>query len=59
MPNGVATNVARMATRSDSRIAVHSVGEISNTAQVVGLTRNLNPYFSRMVLAADERRKAR
>ena len=27
--------------------------------QVVGLTRNVKPYFSKMVLAADERRKAR
>jgi hypothetical protein len=40
-----------MATRSDSRIAVHSVGEISNTpVQVVGLTRNLKPYFSSILL---------
>ncbi len=60
MPNGVATSVATTATRSESRIAVHSAGEISNTCvQVVGLTRNLKPYFSKMVLAADERRKAR
>src|SRR5437763_16958920 len=32
MPNGVATKVAITATRSDSRTAVHSVGEISNTS---------------------------
>ena len=31
IPNGVATSVATMATRSESRIAVHSAGEISNT----------------------------
>jgi hypothetical protein len=31
MPNGVATSVAMTATRSESRIAVHSVGEISST----------------------------
>jgi hypothetical protein len=48
-----------MATRKESRIAVHSVGEISSTLQVVGLTRNLKPYFSKMALAADERTKAR
>jgi hypothetical protein len=59
MPSGVATNVAITATRSDSWIAIHSVGEMSNTPQVVGLIRNVKPYFSRMVFAADERRKAR
>jgi hypothetical protein len=36
MPNGVATKVAMMATRSDSRIAVHSVGEMSNTIRSSG-----------------------
>jgi hypothetical protein len=30
MPSGVATSVAMLATRKDSRIAVHSVGEMSN-----------------------------
>ena len=59
MPSGVATSVATVATRSESWIAVHSVGEMSNTRQVVGLTRNLKPYFSKMALAADERRNAR
>ena len=60
MPSGVAISVATTATRSESRIAVHSVGEMSNTCvQVVGLIRNVKPYFSKMVLAADERRKAR
>src|ERR1700733_14651064 len=31
MASGVATSVATVATRSESRIAVHSVGEMSNT----------------------------
>src|SRR5579883_1795880 len=31
MPGGVASNVATVATRSESRIAVHSVGVMSNT----------------------------
>src|SRR5262245_34713259 len=31
-PNGVATSVATTATRSESWIAVHSVGEISSTS---------------------------
>ena len=32
IPIGVATRVATVATRSDSRIAVHSVGDMSNTS---------------------------
>jgi hypothetical protein len=48
-----------VATRSESWIAVHSVGEMSNTLQVVGLTRNLKPYFSKMALAVEVRRNAR
>src|SRR5215218_6173266 len=32
MPKGVATRVATAATRNESWIAIHSVGEISNTA---------------------------
>jgi hypothetical protein len=59
IPSGVATNVATEATRSESSIAVHSVGEILNTFQVVGLIRNLKPYFSKMVLAVEVRRNAR
>ena len=33
--------------------------EFEHAAQVVGLTRNEKPYFSKMALAAGERRKAR
>jgi hypothetical protein len=41
MPSGVATIVATLATLSESRIAVHSVGVMSNTSlnQDVGLIR--------------------
>ena len=61
--SGVATSVATVATRSESRIAVHSVGEMSNTriksAQDEGRIRKVNPYFSKIVLAACVCRKAR
>src|SRR5216684_2994196 len=33
--------------------------DIEHDRQVVGLTRNLKPYFSKMALADDERRNAR
>jgi hypothetical protein len=61
IPSGVATSVATVATRSESWIAVHSVGEMSNTRrdQEVGRIRYVNPYFSRIVFAADDFRKAR
>src|SRR5258708_38022714 len=38
IPSGVATSVATVATRSESWIAVHSVGEISNTLKSGGRT---------------------
>src|ERR1700749_3850524 len=59
---GVATSVATVATRSESRIAVHSVGEMSNTLrynQDKGRTRKVNPYFSKMAFAADVRSNSR
>jgi hypothetical protein len=62
MPSGVATSVAMAATRSESRIAVHSSGEIADTLMCdyeVGLIRKVKPYFSKIALAAAERRNAR
>jgi hypothetical protein len=55
----VAISVAATATRSESAIAVHSAGEISSTRYEIGLIRNVKPYFSKIVFAAAERRKAR
>ena len=62
MPSGVATSVAMEATRNESRIAVHSSGEIADTLswdQEVGLIRKVKPYFSKIAFAAAERRNAR
>ena len=61
MPSGVATSVAMAATRNESRIAVYSSGEIAATLVCdydVGLIRKVKPYFSKIALAAAERRNA-
>ena len=61
MPIGVATSVATTAIRNVSVIAVQAVSESSNTCERydTGWIRNVKPYFSKMALAAEERRKAR
>ena len=63
MPNGSATTVDTAATRSDSWTAVQSWGDNSNTrlntAYDTGLSKKLKPYFSKIALAALERKKPR
>ena len=60
MPIGVATSVA---TDGDPqrKLDRRPFGwrDLEHARQVVGLIRNVKPYFSKIALAADERRNAR
>src|SRR4051794_41937421 len=50
MPSGVATKVATAATRSESCIAIHSVGEISNTGSGARANQRGEPVFLKRYL---------